>query len=99
MKCCPLRFWILLTLDLTMFCIFGLTIAAVALQLVGGMECVILFYVYLQLLVTYMTFRVRFMENRRGTFRIHMFNFLYSIFTLLTGYYEIIKTIRGKGLY
>lgn len=58
-------------------------------------------YIYLQLMVLYMTFRVKYcsVDNMNLLYRIHVFNFLYSLFTIATGYVEVARgLVAGNGL-
>jgi hypothetical protein len=58
-------------------------------------------------MVTYLTFRVKYCPQPAQPdpmnsslsllYRIHVFNFLFSLFTLATGYVEVTRTIVNKG--
>lgn len=50
-------------------------------------------------MVVYMTFRVKYctVDNLGLLYRIHIFNFLFSIFTLLSGYIEVIRALIGSS--
>lgn len=52
-------------------------------------------------MVVYMTFRAKYctVDNVNLLYRIHIFNFLYSSFTMATGYFEIIRgLVSGNGV-
>lgn len=59
----------------------------------------VIIYIYLQFMVLYMTFRARYcqVQNLNLLYRIHVFNFLYSLFTLATGYVELTRAIIAGG--
>jgi hypothetical protein len=60
----------------------------------------IIAYIYLQYIAIYLTFRLKHCRalNISVLFRFHLFSFLYSIFNLVTGYLEVVRSINGDGL-
>lgn len=52
-------------------------------------------YVYIQLMVTYLTFRTKYCDQTHMNllYRIHVFNFLYSLFLLATGYVQLMSSL------
>lgn len=55
----------------------------------------------MQFLALYLTFRLKHCTTRvdiNVIYRFHLFNFLFSLFTLVTGYLELIKSINGDGM-
>jgi hypothetical protein len=60
----------------------------------------IIAYIYLQYIAFYLTFRLKHCRALHISvlFRFHLFSFLYSIFNLVTGYLEIVRSINGDGL-
>ena len=55
----------------------------------------------MQFLALYLTFRLKHCTMRTDVnviYRFHLFNFLFSLFTAVTGYLELVKSINGDGM-
>ena len=54
----------------------------------------------MQFLALYLTFRLKHIRSRLDInviYRFHLFNFLFSLFTIVTGYLEVVRSIKGEG--
>ena len=96
-----LKSCLLASLDLSVIGLFIMTlILLIIFDLPASKQPFLLLYIYLQLVALYLTFRLRHTNvfNVTVLFRFHLFNFLYSLFTLVNGYLEIIRSVNGEGL-
>lgn len=60
----------------------------------------LLVYIYLVYLALYLTFRLKHCKSMPlpVLYRLHLFNFLFSVFSLITGYIEVIRSIKNEGI-
>jgi len=89
-------------LDVTAFLMFFGTMVLMVLSEKNkeeGQQSFLMVYIYMQFMVLYLTFRTKYctVDNVSLLYRIHIFNFLFSIFTLLSGYVEVIRAVIGQN--
>lgn len=89
-------------LDVTVFLMFFGTMILMVLSEKSkedGQQSFLMVYIYMQFMVLYLIFRTKYctVDNVSLLYRIHIFNFLFSIFTLLSGYVEVIRAVIGQN--
>ena len=91
----------LLFMDLSFVALLVLTIIILIGDYIEDIQPFLIIYMYMQFLALYLTFRLKHCSTRidlNVIYRFHLFNFLFSLFTVVTGYLELIKSINGDGM-
>ena len=95
------RDWIFIALDITCVAFLGYVINEMITGEHDAKQIFAIVYIYFMFVIFYLSIRLRFVAQQTWVFRVHIFNFLYSLFTIITGYLELIKSLSddaGDGL-
>lgn len=96
-----LKKYLLLFLDILFVALLFVTIFVLVADAIKDVQPFYIIYMYLQFLALYMTFRLRHTSARIDVnviYRFHLFNMLFSLFTVVTGYLELVKSFKGEGM-
>ncbi|CDW88717.1 ring-h2 finger protein rha1b [Stylonychia lemnae] len=92
---------LLIMLDLFFVGLLALTVVVLIGDFAQDVQPFLIIYMYMQFLALYLTFRLKHCTMRTDInviYRFHLFNFLFSLFTAVTGYLELVKSINGDGM-
>ncbi len=94
---CAFKDWVFISMDIACIAVLGYVIHELITGDHNAKEIFAIIYIYLMFVIFYLSIRLRFIPQKTWVFRVHIFNFLYSLFTIITGYLELIRSLSEEN--